>query len=279
MTTRASLLLLLLLAPLLYVIFCKTNQRAIHVFQKKRTLILGLHESKSIPFATNTTMDGSSASTSLLPRLARSTNDDAGFGSGCLSNVGGVGGSRTKQHQQLLALRKTEFVPLDEEEDVDKVLSRNLYALTLEQREQAAHDIHGVADIMVETPDMVQSAKRRLRQELERIGHRSVAYQKALVQSVKYVESLYLMFLRRDAYDTSKAAARMLSHFDMKLPLWGEDKLGRDIALKDFNKHDMACLKEGFFQTLPSRDRAGRSVFCKIWYHQKYHERENVVRC
>jgi hypothetical protein len=213
----------------------------------------------------------------LLALLSGSNNNDACCGSGCLPNRGN--GDVANQHQQSRSWRsKTEFVPLDGEEDVGKVLSRDLYEMTLEERERIMHDVHGVADIADETTEMIRFTMGQLKEELGRIGHRSVAYRKALAQSANYVDSLYLMFLRRDNFDAQKAAARMLGHFDLKLTLWGEDKLGRDVTLDDFSKHDMACLKDGCFQVLPSRDRAGRTMYCNVCYHQKYHERENLVR-
>jgi hypothetical protein len=170
------------------------------------------------------------------------------------------------------------FIPLDEEEDVDKVLARDLYTMTVQERERALHDVHGIADSMVETHELVQSAKSKLRHQLSLIGYRSTAYQLAMSQCSEYVESLHIIFLRRDGYDVNSAASRMLSHFDMKMTLWGETTLGRNITLNDFNEDDMACLNEGLFHSINCRDQAGRALFCKLWSHQKYNVRENVVR-
>jgi hypothetical protein len=87
-----------------------------------------------------------------------------------------------------------------------------------------------------------------------------------------------MMFLRCDEFRVKNAAKRMMKHFDMKIELFGVDKLGRDITLNDFDPFDIECLNAGFFQVLPTRDRAGRAILCKVWYHQKYQTKENVVR-
>jgi len=97
-------------------------------------------------------------------------------------------------------------------------------------------------------------------------------------QNPEYVRGMYLKFLRCEEFRVRDASERMIRHFDLKKTLFGVDKLGRDITLSDFDVFDLDCLKAGFYQLLPQRDRAGRCIFMKTWYHQTFHVRENVWR-
>ena len=64
-----------------------------------------------------------------------------------------------------------------------------------------------------------------------------------------------LRFLRTDNFHSKKAAGRMIRYFDFKKFLFGNEKLGTKISLEELHPEDIAFLKRGFMQILPSRDR------------------------
>lgn len=126
-----------------------------------------------------------------------------------------------------------------------------LVRLSHKEREQALHDIHGVADIVQETPNFVAKAMNDLEFYLIKHQHQnnkqSSAFQMVWNEVPSYVRSLYLKFLRCDEFDIPKAGARIYLHFDTKLWLFGRDKLCKDITMADFDKDDTDCYRAGFF--------------------------------
>lgn len=162
--------------------------------------------------------------------------------------------------------------------EAEDMIAKDLYRLSRKERDEILHDIHGVSEIIKEDPEFVARCKNELELNLLRLQSKSRAFQIVWSQKPDYVRNLYTIFLRCDSFDVKKAADRVRCHFDTKLWLFGIDKLCRDIRLDDFDKHDMECYKAGFFQILPVRDRAGRSIMIKLWKLQKFHCRENVWR-
>lgn len=198
------------------------------------------------------------------------------FDESCLTDhcnlFGGSGSSTT-----LMNKPKRDTTALHEAE---KAMTEELYNMSMEDREKALHDIHGVAETPDETPELVTQSLHRLEIELQTnfdyATHES--FQVAMDQNPQYVRGMYLMFLRCESFDISKAANLLMRHFDTKQELFGRSKLAKDITLDDFDNHDMAALKAGYYQILPYRDRAGRVIFVKVWYHEKYTVRENSWR-
>ena len=88
-----------------------------------------------------------------------------------------------------------------------------------------------------------------------------------------------LMFLRAEEYDPTRAAIRVIRHFDHKAMLFGKDKLDQTIRLSDLNGDDLESLSCGGFQFLPVADRGGRLVFMSRYRCFVYKERANMVRC
>ncbi|KAL3924690.1 MAG: hypothetical protein SGILL_000890 [Bacillariaceae sp.] len=165
--------------------------------------------------------------------------------------------------------------------DAPDVVSSLMTAMTAQEREKVYYDIHGIVDDIPEeqlSEADVALLKFQLEEELLRIGHKSEAYLEAMAQNEKYVQSLFIGFLVRDRFVVSKAAKRMLEHFDFKLELWGKNTLGRDVMQSDMDKEDMAALKRGMYQYLPRRDTAGRAIFIKIWKETEFHKEKCVWR-
>ena len=68
------------------------------------------------------------------------------------------------------------------------------------------------------------------------------------------------MFLRRHEFEVDKAAARMVTYFENKNLLFGEEKLVKKLTVDDLLPDDMAELKSGFFQQLSEKDMQGRPI-------------------
>jgi hypothetical protein len=176
------------------------------------------------------------------------SDDDNSMSSSFLNNTPSACTSNNNNGCQLLFQEIPEDVPdrrpLDEAE---KLIAKDLTQLSHKEREEALHDIHGVSDIMQETPDFVAKSMNDLEFYLMKHQNKSSAFQMVWIEAQSYVKSLYLKFLRCDEFNIPKAGARVYLHFGTKLWLFGKDKLGRDITLGDFDKDDKDCYRAGFF--------------------------------
>jgi hypothetical protein len=166
--------------------------------------------------------------------------------------------------------------------NIDKALADELNGLSVKEREQCLHDIHGVADVIQESPELLSTSLLQLQAALER--KRTLTYD--LVQllsepkSQSYVLSreFRLMFLRADDFDVEEAADRMMQHLENKLELFGPSRLCQKITQAELTPEDFECLHNGHQQLLPVRDRAGRAILMCLPPFLKYHQHENLVR-
>ncbi|KAG7370288.1 hypothetical protein IV203_028034 [Nitzschia inconspicua] len=149
--------------------------------------------------------------------------------------------------------------------DVDSLLyAKDMYELSHEEREQVLLDIHGVvSEIIEETPDFVQEKRKELSRCLLQANTKGThAYSKALLQDATYIQSsrFQLPFLRCEQWDASASSLKVLNFLEMKLQLFGSEKLCRDITISDLSKDDRKMLESGFFQLSSQRDVAGRAI-------------------
>ena len=188
------------------------------------------------------------------------------------------GGAATQQPSND-PTKKATFV-----DETESMIAKDLYYLSLKERDDVFYDIHGVRDLQEETTEL----RTRACQQLETMiitgannnSTKASVLNQVFLQSPDYVRSLYLKFLRCDGFDRIEDSyQRMIRYCDVKLELFGPSKLSKDITLKDMSMSDVKTLEKGFYQLLGTRDRAGRAIFCKIWYHQFYDvEKANVWR-
>jgi hypothetical protein len=145
--------------------------------------------------------------------------------------------------------------------ETDALLAKELNQLSMKEREEVYHDIHGVAEIIEETPEFVEIKLKELELELAKIPIKD-AYNQAKEKSQEYVTSIRqcLMFLRADRFDAREAAARMVRYYEEKLHMFGNEPLARDLLMSDLNEEERSSLKSGYIQLLPLRDRAGRAI-------------------
>ena len=167
------------------------------------------------------------------------------------------------------------------EQAVDAMLQREMAKLSMREREQVDKELHGILDHDdtqehdVETPERRRQGLDELKaflnhQEQEELAASDTittdssmkAYLLAKSREITYVEqdSFRLLFLRQCKWDIPAAAASLLRHFTIKLELFGEDLISRDICWYDLSEREQAIANSGFHQLLPERDRAGRSI-------------------
>jgi hypothetical protein len=160
----------------------------------------------------------------------------------------------------------------------DDVLAKETYRLSLEEREEVLDDLHGITEIHEESPEIVAKALAALEDEINQISKKA-AYEQALSISPSYVRhpKLRLQFLRADKFDHKSAAKRLVSFFEAKMELFGPEKVGQVIKLKDLSADDRAVLENGAIQALPGRDNAGRAVFFQYLAYQRCPQVENLV--
>jgi anaerobic glycerol-3-phosphate dehydrogenase len=144
--------------------------------------------------------------------------------------------------------------------DVDTMIAKELSAMSLQEREHCYHDIHGVSDTIVETPEFVEEKLAKLVDEIAKIsGKRKDAYLQAVAQDKEYTtnKSFRLRFLRADLFNEKAAAERLVLFFVEKLKIFKPELLAKDIKISDFDEDERKCLESGFGQLVPQKGRAG----------------------
>lgn len=179
------------------------------------------------------------------------------------------------------------------------MVAKDLYTISHDERELAMEEIHGVADQIAETPELVSTALSRMEDEIQqRLLDRTSAgwsrnkqdidktqnsnnndyfdlpsssasdcisnvYERALAMDRDLVQSarFRLPFLRADRFDAEKAAERLLQYFDLKEWLFGTEFLTKPVLMEDLDADSRTRLESGHVQILPSRDLAGRAIF------------------
>lgn len=146
---------------------------------------------------------------------------------------------------------------------LDELQARTLNELSSGEREQILYEVHGVADVVEEEPSFVQCRLAELDEAILKLS-RNTAYEQATLLAPDYVENVEfrLQFLRGDAFDVKTAATRMIAYFESKLELFGPEMLTKNVTLRDLDEESLNCLKTGFMQPLPIRDKSGRAIFC-----------------
>jgi hypothetical protein len=144
---------------------------------------------------------------------------------------------------------------------IDAVIAKQMSHLSVQDREEAYMDVHGVSDLVKETPEMVEGGLVQLESEILLLKDRA-AYDLAESMDPRHTRNrdFRLAFLRTELFDSQKAALRITRHFQMKLYLFGRDRLAMDITQDDLDKDDMEALYRGNSRFLSDTDRAGRIV-------------------
>jgi hypothetical protein len=172
-------------------------------------------------------------------------------------------------------------------EELDALYAKDMFELSMNERDKVLQDVHGVADVIEETPEFIKERQAQLLHELNKLvakqkhKHKqtTAAYEQALQQNANFVQSekFQLPFLRADRWDPTRAANRVISFLEAKLKLFGPKLLCQTICISDLNREDRKSLESGFFQLLPVRDVAGRGLVCGMPMLKQYKKLENLV--
>ena len=156
-----------------------------------------------------------------------------------------------------------------DDDSAERLLAEELERLSLVEHETIVFDVHGIDRGDQEDPTDVELRLQEMEVELQKI-RRKQAYELAIYWEEAWIQdrSFRLQFLRCDRFRSSLAAQRMVRHFQVKQELFGGGPiLARDILLRDLSPEDMVALQSGFFQILPIRDAAGRSIVSMVPMH------------
>ena len=189
----------------------------------------------------------------------------------------------SKSKDEAVQARTMEpFLEEQGQKRLEQLLVSELNQMSLHEREKVYEEIHGVNEVMEESPEFLDERLFSLDQALGQIRHKP-AYMLALARNASYCTNrkFRLSFLRAEYFDPQRAAVRLVKFFEGKLEYFGEDALARDIRLADdMDQDDQQCLRAGQLQFLSCRDRAGRAVFCDFQaaFPRCYKNPRNMVR-
>lgn len=221
--------------------------------------------------------------------------EDYGSGGCCFSVCNGDGQTKTTKVQtkdgrviqqtyqqpkldssSLLSLNKKRITNKDD--DV-LILTEGFNKISMEARERALAELHGIVEIPTETPELIQRSLQQLDDAVKKIKKPDkVAYEKALFLNPNYVENVdfRLLFLRAEKFQNiDKAAERMVQHFDIKLELFGGntevgkgnskhsenfDCLVRDITFEDLTENGKEKYLSAAYWYLDKPDCSGRRI-------------------
>eukprot|EP00980_Cylindrotheca_fusiformis_P026057 scaffold15301_cov142-Cylindrotheca_fusiformis.AAC.6 len=148
-----------------------------------------------------------------------------------------------------------------EKENLDRYLAASMGKLSVKDRETALEEVHGIVKNDLENMFFLEASLQAMEDRLNSIK-RGTVYEKAEAIDPYFVSSreIRLLFLRGNRYDPQAGAEQLIKHFDLKLSLFGSEKLTKDITLLDLDGNDRICLASGFCQILPQKDVAGRTI-------------------
>eukprot|EP00934_Nitzschia_sp_Nitz4_P002914 Nitzschia sp. Nitz4//scaffold95_size97785//49428//50956//NITZ4_004668-RA/size97785-augustus-gene-0.99-mRNA-1//1//CDS//3329560475//2904//frame0 len=162
--------------------------------------------------------------------------------------------------------------------DVDRIIAKEMTELSVQERESAENDVHGISN-GEEDPLFMESRLLLMNRFLQQLKPGSV-FQEAESMNPQYVSDrrFRLKFLRADRYNSKEAAERMIRFFEVKKDLFGSAKLVKDITLSDFSDDDMDTLRSGYMQVAPRTDAVGRSIMVGMLKLRVCKETNNAAR-
>jgi hypothetical protein len=148
---------------------------------------------------------------------------------------------------------------------LDPALAEEMNRLSVKERELVLEEIHGVADAIEETPELVSSSLAKMRDIIVILTAKK--YKRALDRAlflkpgIATDDKFHLLFLRAERFDPSKAASKMCRYFEHKMELFGYENLAKRITLEDLDENDMRALYEGSFQVITVNHRGLQAFF------------------
>ncbi|CAJ1956527.1 unnamed protein product [Cylindrotheca closterium] len=151
--------------------------------------------------------------------------------------------------------------------EIEEFLASQMSKLSVEERDEATHDIHCVGEDILETPEMVETSLAEFDNAIKR--EKNETYEIAMAQNRAYVEdaSFRLKFVRANMHDVNRSVNMMLRFLEQKALHFGIEKVARDITIDDLTDEDKKFMQLGLFHIQEGRDRSGRIVF---YYFNRY---------
>jgi hypothetical protein len=168
--------------------------------------------------------------------------------------------------------------PVPTPNEMDRIIAKEMTDLSLQERESAENDVHGIRQSRAEDPLALQNGLLHLQRHLDTMKKGTV-YEEAEMMNRNYVtdHKFRLKFLRADLYDPKEAAERMIRFFELKKSLFGTEKLVKDITIDDLDEDDMETLRSGYMQLPPYTDMAGRTILIGMLKLREMKTVENAV--
>lgn len=161
----------------------------------------------------------------------------------------------------------------------DSLIASQMAKLSVDDREKVYMDVHGISNSpsITETPKLIRESLVELNREIKLLPQRK-AYDLAEKLDPNYVNhpDFCLAFLRCEKFDARKAALRIIRHFQMKLDLFGENKIVMNITQDDLDIEDMEALYCANGRFLNAFDSGGRVINFLIQAPKKF-KTESVV--
>jgi hypothetical protein len=157
---------------------------------------------------------------------------------------------------------RDDAVLSERKESIESSFAKELNRLSLAEREKAYYDLHGVADVIEETPVGIDKSLADLEDEICKLEDNKNAYEMAKKVNPEYIcgRQFRLKFLRAGRFVPKDAATRLVGFLEEKFKLFGPKPLARELLLSDLNQDDMVLLRAGYFSVVPLTDSAGRVI-------------------
>eukprot|EP00980_Cylindrotheca_fusiformis_P016534 scaffold4954_cov106-Cylindrotheca_fusiformis.AAC.4 len=155
---------------------------------------------------------------------------------------------------------------------MDKFLADSMLQLSVQERENALNDLHGIGNGRDEVPEDAATMNGLL-EKLDKILNatkQGTLYEQAERNDPMYVTSrdFRMMFLRTCDYDPEASVHRIFKFLALQQSLFSAGKVGKKILLEDLDGEAIESLKSGAMQISASTDRAGRKIL--FLYPQAY---------
>ncbi|KAG7372628.1 hypothetical protein IV203_018771 [Nitzschia inconspicua] len=178
----------------------------------------------------------------------------------------GTGGTNLWPQSSVLSpLQVHRYEEIPSWKETEKMLANAMAGLSAEDRNATLDELHGIRKANINDGSAADDLARKMEEMhewMERHPNRAYELAKNCQNGFAYVYNAEFRsyFLHSTDSGTPKdAAKKMLSFFEQKLQLFGEEALCRPITLEDLHDEDVEFLMEGFFQYL-GKDSSGRQV-------------------
>lgn len=201
--------------------------------------------------------------------VSKSSPHDAEDGSSYSSSSSSLG-CFVAWHKQQAYRRKQQTGAEYTEED----MAKDMNALSVEERQAVIQDIHGVPDLISETPAFIRSKvdeTKEVLQNLTSTSYRAAWDRASYLRPELESDAHFLIFLRAKKYNTFDAANWLLKFYDTKREVWGEDLLVHRITWNDLTPSDQAIARTGPSRLLPKNNEESSKSSCPdILYYRNF---------